>query len=53
MIEKTILDYLSENLSVPVSLEVPAAPPGRFEGLENAGSGRETQKSTDKLAARC
>ncbi len=51
MIEKTILDYLSENLSVPVSLEVPADPPDSFVVLEKTGSGRENHISTAMIAA--
>lgn len=41
MIEKIILDYLSDRLSVPVRMEVPANPPKRFVVLEKTGSSRE------------
>lgn len=40
MIEKTILDYLSGVLSVPVYLEVPEEPPDSFALLEKTGSSR-------------
>ena len=40
MIEKTILDYLSEGLAVPVYLELPPEPPARCVVLEKTGSGK-------------
>ncbi len=40
MIEKTILDYLSDVLSVPVYLEVPEEPSDSFVLLEKTGSSR-------------
>lgn len=41
MIEKTILDFLSERLSVPCYLAVPEAPPDLFVVLEKTGSGEK------------
>lgn len=41
MIETIILNYLSDKLSVPVSMEVPANPPDRYVVLEKTGSDRE------------
>ncbi len=39
MIEKTILDYLTENLPVPVVMEVPEPPaPKRYIVVEKTGS---------------
>lgn len=40
MIEETILNYLSDALDAPVSMEVPPEPPGRFVVLEKTGSSR-------------
>lgn len=40
MIEKIIIDYLSENLTVPVFAEVPADDSGRFVVIEKTGSSR-------------
>lgn len=37
MIEKTVLDFLSGRLSVPVWLEIPPSPPERFVLLEKTG----------------
>lgn len=41
MIEKTILDYLSGNLSVPVLMEEPETPERSFVLLEKTGSARK------------
>lgn len=41
MIEITVLDYLSDALSVPVRMEVPEDPPDRFVVLKKADSSRE------------
>lgn len=41
MIETLILDYLTENLSVPVYMEMPADPPASFVLIEKTGSGME------------
>lgn len=40
MIEKTILDYLSDKLSVPVYMEVPEKVPKSFVLIERIGSSR-------------
>lgn len=40
MIEETILNYLSDALEVPVRMEVPQEPPGRFVVLEKTGTGK-------------
>lgn len=40
MIEKIILDYLDQELSVPVYMERPADPPGHFVLIEKTGSGK-------------
>lgn len=40
MIEKIILDYLSEVLTVPVYMEEPKAPPESYVVIEKTGSGR-------------
>ena len=41
MIEKIIYDYLTDVLSVPVSLEVPKDPPPSYVVMEKTGSGRQ------------
>lgn len=41
MIEKIILDYLSQALDDPVTMEIPASPPERLYVLEKVGGGRE------------
>lgn len=38
MIEKTILDYLTENLTVPVYMELPPKPPTTCVVIEKTGS---------------
>ena len=38
MIEKTILDYLTENLEVPVYMELPPNPPTTCVVIEKTGS---------------
>ena len=40
MIEKTILDYLDTELSVPVYMERPTDPPQKYVILEKTGSGK-------------
>lgn len=39
MIEEILQNYLSDNLSVPVYLEVPETPPDEFVVIEKTGSG--------------
>lgn len=41
MIEKVILDYLNEKLSVPAYMEMPERLPGAFVVIEKTGSGKE------------
>lgn len=40
MIEKIVLDYLTDCLSVPVYMEMPEEPPASFVLLEKTGSSR-------------
>lgn len=41
MIEKTVLDYLTERLSVPVYMEMPEQMPDSFVLIEKTGGGRD------------
>ena len=41
MIEKTILNFVSDALQEPVHMEIPADPPTRFVVLKRSGEGRE------------
>jgi len=50
MIEKIILDYLDQELSVPVYMERPADPPGQFVLIEKTGSGKRNQICDATLA---
>lgn len=50
MIEKILLDYLTENLSVPVYLEVPINPPKTFVIFEKVGSSEENHLKKSMLA---
>lgn len=43
MIEKIILDYLDQELSVPVYMERPENPPGQYVLIEKTGSGKRNQ----------
>ena len=43
MIEKNILDYLSQQLSVPVYMERPESPPEKYVLIEKTGSGKRNQ----------
>ena len=43
MIEKIILDYLNQNLSVPVYMERPVNPPGKYVIIEKTGSAKRNQ----------
>ena len=43
MIEKIILDYLTDALTVPVYMEIPASPPGSFVVIEKTGSSVENR----------
>lgn len=50
MIEKTILDYLDTELSVPVYMERPANPPQTYVLLEKTGSGKRNHICDATLA---
>lgn len=50
MIEKVILDYLTEKLSVPVYMEVPENMPETFVVVEKTGSGEENYIYTAMIA---
>lgn len=41
MIEKTVLDYLTDTMGVPAYMEMPEKPPERFLVLEKTGSSAE------------
>ncbi len=43
MIEKIILDYLDQELSVPVYMERPDSPPETYVLIEKTGSGKRNQ----------
>lgn len=51
MIEKTVRDFLSRKLAVPVWMEVPSDSPASFVVLEKTGSGRSNRISTATFAA--
>lgn len=46
MIEKTLLDYLSARLDVPVQMETPKDPPVSYVVLQKTGSHRENRVDT-------
>lgn len=50
MIEKIVLDFLSERLPVPVWMEEPSNPPERFVLLEKTGGGSEEGLCSATLA---
>ena len=50
MIETIVLDYLSDVLSVPVSMEVPEDPPDQFVVIEKTGGGKENHIKSATLA---
>lgn len=50
MIETIVLDYLSDVLSVPVSMEVPEDPPDQFVVIEKTGGGEENHIKSATLA---
>ena len=43
MIEKIILDYLNQELSVPAYMERPESPPEKYVVVEKTGSGKTNQ----------
>lgn len=50
MIEKTILDYLDEHLSVPVYMEEPINKPASYVLIERTGSSESNLVETTTLA---
>lgn len=50
MIEKTVLDYLSDNLEVNVYMEVPEETPTSFVTIERVGSDRSNKIDSVTLA---
>ena len=50
MIEKTLLDYLKTEISVPVRLETPEDPPASYVILQKTGSRRENRVDTATFA---
>lgn len=50
MIEKIILDYLDQELSVPVYMERPEEPPAQYVLLEKIGSGKRNHICDATLA---
>lgn len=53
MIEKTIYDYLSETLSVPVYMEVPSEPPAKFVLIQRTGGGLTNWVYNSAFAIQC
>lgn len=51
MIEITVLDYMSNNLPVPVYMEFPSDPDNRFVVLRKGGSERENLVDTSTFVA--
>lgn len=51
MIELTVLNYLKNELSVDVYMEIPSSPPETFVVLEKTGSGRTDLLNTATIAA--
>lgn len=51
MIEKVVLNYLSEELQVPVRMEVPKNPPVSFVVLEKTGSSETNKIKQATMAA--
>lgn len=50
MIEKTMLDYLDNELNVPVYMERPADPPNQYVLIEKTGSGKRNHICDATLA---
>lgn len=50
MIEKTVLDYLTENLTVPVYMEVPEDVPATYIVIEKTGGAMRDKVWTATLA---
>lgn len=50
MIEKSLLDYLSEKLTVPVFMEEPEKPPQSYVLIEKIGSSEENYISSATFA---
>lgn len=52
MIEKIVLDYLSERLTVPVHTEKPEKPPEEYVLIEKIGSSKENFINSATIAIR-
>lgn len=52
MIEKIVLDYLNDNLTVDAFMEKPEDPPEKFVVIEKTGSGRDNLIDTATFALR-
>lgn len=50
LIEQTVIEYLADNLSVPVYAEVPEDPPSQYVLVEKTGSGQTNHISSATLA---
>lgn len=50
MIETTVLNYLKNELSVSVFMEIPANPPASFVVIEKTGSSRENRVDKATMA---
>jgi hypothetical protein len=50
LIEQTVIEYLTDNSSVPVYAEVPEDPPAQYLVVEKTGSGQTNHISTATLA---
>lgn len=50
MIEKIVMDYLNDNLTVPVHMEMPEVLPERFVLVERTGGSEEDQLQYATLA---
>lgn len=53
MIEKEILDYLNEAMSVPVFMEFPESAPDEFVAMTKVGSGRADWISNATIEFQC
>ena len=53
MIEKTVIDYLSARLSVPVGAQTPPGPPESYVVVERTGGGEKDGLQAAVIALRC
>ncbi len=51
MIEKTVMDYLEAKLAVPVSLEVPESPSGKYIVIQKTGGGQRGHEMRSAVMA--